>query len=63
MVSPLTLPPSTTLLFSCAHHRDWSPSAAVISDPCQAASEHRTREIVREAKGEEDDTNQKDNRD
>jgi hypothetical protein len=38
VVSPLILPPSTTLLFSCAYHMNWSPSSAVITEPCQEAS-------------------------
>ena len=38
MFSPLILPLSTTLLFSCAHHMNWSLPSAIINVPCQVAS-------------------------
>src|SRR5687767_12232280 len=38
MLSPLILPPSTTLLFSCAHHINWSLPSAIVNEPCQVPS-------------------------
>lgn len=38
MFSPLILPLSTILLFSCAHYMNWSLPSAIIKVPCQVAS-------------------------